>query len=171
MTPGPAAGPRPNPPEALSDVHDLTQFDCGNADLDRWLRQRARTSEGATARTFVVAAGGHVVAYYCLAAGSVVPRELPRKIRHNNPEQVPVIVIGRLAVDRAFQGRGFGKGLLKDAILRALQAAQSIGVRAIVVHAIDDRAAAFYKKFGFLPSPLDARTFILPVATAAAALG
>jgi GNAT superfamily N-acetyltransferase len=119
----------------------------------------------------VVALSARVVAYYCLAAGSVMRTTVPKaKLRQGLPDQVPVVVIGRLAVDKNFQGRGFGKGLLKDAILRSLNASDLVGVRAIVVHAIDERAGEFYLKFGFLPSPTNARTFVLPLETAKAAL-
>ncbi len=149
----------------------MSNFDCGYADLNAWLVKQAATSEGKTARTIIVAAGNRVVAYYCLAAGSIARTELPSaKLRRNVPDQVPVVVIGRLAVDLKFQGKGFGRGLLKDAILRALTASESLGIRAIVVHAVDDKAAAFYKKFGFINSPTNALTFLLPTETAKQAL-
>jgi GNAT superfamily N-acetyltransferase len=173
VTPFPAAaeGPKLSPPERLRDGHDLTSFDCGKPELNEWLTARARTNEGRTARTFVAAVDGRVVGYYCLAAGSVMREELPTaKARQNTPEPVPVIVIGRLATDKKFQGRGFGMGLLKDAILRALTTADSIGVRAIIVHAKDEDGVAFYKKFGFLVSPMNARTLVLTVETAKQAI-
>lgn len=164
-------GPQLRPPEPLSRDHDVSNFDCGYADLNAWLVKQAATSEGKTARTIIVAAGNRVVAYYCLAAGSIARTELPSaKLRRNVPDQVPVVVIGRLAVDLKFQGKGFGRGLLKDAILRALTASESLGIRAIVVHAVDDKAAAFYKKFGFINSPTNALTFLLPTETAKQAL-
>lgn len=119
----------------------------------------------------MVCAGSRVVGYYCLAAGSVIRTDLPSaKLRRNTPPQVPVIVIGRLAVDKQFQRRRIGAGMLKDAITRALKASRTIGVRAILVHAVDDAAAAFYRSYDFLPSPTDARTLLLPIETAAAAL-
>ena len=145
------------PPQPISAQDETGEFDCGHADLDAWLRQTALASEGRSARTYVVTAGLRVVAYSCLAAGAVIRSSLPRaKLR--------------LAVDRRYQGLGLGKGMLKDAIRRSVNAAELVGVRAIVVHAIDDAAAEFYKRYGFTASPLDERTLLLPVDTAVTAL-
>jgi GNAT superfamily N-acetyltransferase len=161
----------PCAPESLSDAHDLTAFDCGTPELNKWLRTRAAIADGKTSRTYVITHDTRVVAYYCLSAGSILREDLPSsKLRRNTPEHVPVIIIGRLAVDRSCQGQGYGKGLLKDAILRSLAAAAGIGVRAILVHAIDDAAAAYYRSHGFLPTSLNARTLVLPIETATAAL-
>lgn len=136
------------------------------------MRERALHSEGRSARTYVVTAAGRVLAYSCLAAGAVVRSNLGRvKLRASMPDQVPVIVLGRLAVDRAWQARGLGRGLLKEGIVRALGASDLIGVRAILVHAIDEAAVAFYRRFGFLDSPVQPRTLLLPLETARAALG
>ena len=158
------------PPEALRDHHVLSGFDCGKLELNRWLAERARTSEGRTARTFVVSADGRVVAFYCLSTGSIIRSELPRRLRHNTPEAVPVLVMGRLAVDLKYQNRGFGKGLLKDAILRALSLSAEVGFLALVVHVIDESAIPFYTRNSFVPSPTNPRTFVLPLATARSAL-
>jgi len=169
----PASGAAPplQPPEALADRHDLSRFDCGNDDLNHWLRHRARPSEGRSARTIVLPAANRVMGYYCLAAGAVERANLATaRLRRNLPEPIPVLVLGRLARDLELRGRGVGAGLLKDAILRSLEASRIIGVRAIVAHAIDDAAAQFYRRFQFLPSPLDARTLVLPIETAQAAL-
>jgi GNAT superfamily N-acetyltransferase len=161
-----------SPPEPLTSAHDLSAFDCGVPELNDWLKLRAALSEAKTSRTYIVTNDRRVVAYYCLSAGAVLRGELPSsKLRRNTPEQVPVIAIGRLAVDRACQGKGYGKGLLKDAILRAISAANSIGVRAILVHAKDDMAAEYYRACGFLPSPINTHTLVLPIETAIAALG
>jgi GNAT superfamily N-acetyltransferase len=155
----------------LSQEHDTTNFDCGHGELNTWLAQQAPASEGQSARTYVVAVDRRVVAYYCLAAGSVLREGMPSaKLRSGLPQPVPIVVIGRLAVDKGFKGRGFGKGLLKDAVLRCLQASDLVGVRAVVVHAIDDEAVNFYLKFGFRRSPTNERTLILPIETAIAAL-
>lgn len=173
VTPHPsiAGGPRLRAPEPLSGDHDASSFDCGNGDLNKWLQERARTAEGLTARTYVVPQGSRVVGYYCLAAGSVTRSDLPRKLRHDTPEQIPILLIGRLAVDVSFQGHGIGRGLLKDAVLRCLTISGAVGARAIVVHAIDDeRAIRFYPKYGFVACPLNARTFILPIEAARASL-
>lgn len=166
--PATAGGPKLRPPEPIADSHDLANFDCGRPELDAWLKHHAL--DGRSARAYVVAVDNRVVAYYCLSAGSVIRGDLPKKAQRNTPEQIPIILIGRLAVDRKFQSRGFGKGLLKDAVLRVLQASETIGIRAIVVHAIDDEAAEFYRKFGFVASTLTARTLVLTIETAKQAL-
>jgi len=158
-------------PERLTARHDLARFDCGDAGLNDWLRRRALKNEGGSSRTYVVCAGDAVAGFYCLAAGAVMRAEAPGALRRNMPEQVPVVLIGRLAVDGNHQGQGVGAGLLKDALLRALSIAEAIGVRAILVHALNDRAAAFYARYGFMPSPIDPQTLLLPMETAAAALG
>jgi GNAT superfamily N-acetyltransferase len=157
--------------ERLNETHDFAAFDCGNEKLNDWLRQHARNNEGRASRTFVVPVGDEVVGYYSLAAGSVMRQELPRRLRHGTPEPVPILVLGRLAVDKRHKGQGLGAALLKDAILRALLASESVGVLAIVVHAIDDQAGAFYQKYGFVPSPINVRTFVLPMETARVVLG
>jgi GNAT superfamily N-acetyltransferase len=155
----------------LNDQHDVSEFACGETDLDAWLKRQARGSEGRSARTYVVAIGTRVVGYYCLAAGAVTRAALPRaSLRRNQPDQVPVIVLGRLAVDGEYAGQGVGKALLGDALVRAAGAAEAIGVRAILVHAIDDEAAGFYRKFGFLPFPTNELTLALPLETAVRAI-
>ena len=168
MTPDPAitGGLQLRPPERLGDRHDLAAFDCGKPDLNDWLVHRARVGEGRSARTYVLASASRVIGYYCLAAGSVSRAELPKaSLRRNLPLQVPVIVIGRLAVDTRFWARGFDRALLRDALMRCLGAAEAIGVRAVLVHAIDEDARAFYRKFGFLPFPDNPSTLVLPLET------
>ncbi|HTZ36359.1 MAG TPA: GNAT family N-acetyltransferase [Stellaceae bacterium] len=155
-------------PERLGEGHVVERFRCGNADLDNWLARHARGSEGRSARTYVVTDGNRVVGYYCLAAASVGRGNLPSaRLRRNLPDQVPAVVLGRLAVDGDYAGRGIGKGLVKDAMRRCLAAANAIGVRAMLVHAIDERAGAFYRKLGFLPLSEDERRLILPLETIA----
>jgi GNAT superfamily N-acetyltransferase len=104
-----------------------------------------------------------VVAYYSLATGSVEHKQAPGKVRRNMPDPIPVMIIGRLAVDKSLQGRGVGRGLLKDAVLRTLKAAQIAGIRAILVHALDEEAATFYRKNGFMDSPIDPLILMLPL--------
>lgn len=171
ITAGSEGGPQLRPPERLSEHHDVSSFDCGHRELNDWLARQATASEAKSARTYVVARDARVIAYYCLAAGSVIRSDLPRaKLRKNMPDQVPIIVIGRLAVDLKFQGRGFGQALLKDATLRILTAHDAVGVRAILVHAIDDKACDFYRRFGFLPTLNNSRTLVLPIETVKQAL-
>lgn len=169
--PSSAGGPNVRPPELISDAHDLAEFACGHDELNEWLQKRALKSDARSARTYVICVGNRVIGYYCLAAGATTREHLATaKLRQNLPPQVPVIVIGRLAIDDAFRGQGLGGDLLRDALKRALAAAQAIGVRGVLVHAIDDNAVGFYKKYGFLESPINPRTLILPVETVAAAL-
>ena len=158
-------------PEKLSPNHDLSQFQCGEPALDDWLRRRAlQNEEIGASRTYVVCAGGRVVAYYALAAGAVAHIAAPGRVRRNMPDPVPVMVIGRLAIDQSVQGQGLGPSLLRDAVLRTLQAAEIAGIRAILVHAISERAKRFYEKWGFVSSPLEPMTLMITVAEARKAI-
>lgn len=162
------AGGELSAPEKLTAAHDLSQFQCGEAPLDDWLKRRALQNEKSGAsRTYVLCAGRRVVGYYALAGGAVAHATAPGRIKRNMPEPVPVMVIGRLAIDVNFQGRGIGPVLLRDAILRTLQAAEIAGIRAILVHAISERAKQFYEKWGFVASPVDPMTLMVTVAEAA----
>ena len=137
-------------PKSLTAAHDVSAFDCGAPSLDEWLKRRALGNQRAGAsRTYVVCRGRTVVGYYALAAGSIAHAEAPGRIKRNMPDPVPMMVLGRLAVDRSVKGRGLGAGLLKDAVLRVMQAADIVGIRGILVDAIDDAARAFYERFGF----------------------
>jgi GNAT superfamily N-acetyltransferase len=156
-------------PLPLSPSHDREHFNCGNPLLDDWLKRQALASEGRSARTYVVCSGATVIGYYCLATGAEKRASMPKKIRHGNPDPVPLVIIGRLAVDSAFQGQGVGPGLLKDALARALAVAEIAGCRAVLVHAVDDRAVAFYAKADFLEFPGGSRTMFLPIETIRAA--
>jgi GNAT superfamily N-acetyltransferase len=125
--------------------------------LDDWLKRRALGNEKSGAsRTYVVCAGKRVIGYYALANGAVAHTEVTGKVRRNMPEPILVMVPGRLAIDRGYHGRRLGAGLLRDAILRTLQAADIAGIRAILVHAISEDAKKFYERCGFSPSPVDA---------------
>ncbi len=159
------------PPEGLSAGHDLSTFDNGkHPSLDDWLRDHARQGEGLSARTYVtchVDDPARVVGYYAISTAMEQRIALPTaRLRRGMPEQIPLLLIGRLAVDRAFQGRGLGTDLLVDAIRRCCAAADLAGARAIIVHAIDDDASAFYRKHGFLASLIGERLLLLPIETA-----
>ena len=161
-------GGRISPPEKLSVNHDLTQFVCSEPSLDHWLRNRALQNEKSGAsRTYVVCTGDCVVGYYALAAGAVAHTEATTRVKRNMPDPVPVILIGRLAIDSRFQGRGIGADLLRDAVLRTLQAADIAGIRAILVSAISANAKKFYEKHGFIASPIHPQTLMITVAEAA----
>lgn len=158
-------------PVRLTVTHDLSRFDCGMPVLDHWLSRQALTNEASGAsRTYVVCVDNRVVGYYALAAGAVARGEAPKPIQRNMPDPIPVLVLGRLAVDRTYQGQGLGTALLRDAILRVLQAAEIVGVRAILVHAISEDAKQFYLSHGFMASPIQPMTFCLPLGTARRAL-
>lgn len=155
-------------PVPLTRQHDRSEFDSGHRLLDSWLRTRALKNETSGAsRTFVTTQipGDAVAGYYTLAASAVAVRTAPGSVRRNMPDPVPVILLGRLAVDHRFQGSGIGASLLRDAMLRVVQASHVVGVRALLVHAIDENAAAFYQRFGFIASPLDTQTLMLPITT------
>jgi GNAT superfamily N-acetyltransferase len=154
-----------SPPQPLSAVHRLEDFSCGESSLDEWLRRKALPNQGTGAsRTFVVTdETGRVLAYYALAAGAVSHPEATGAIRRNMPDPVPVMVLARLAVDQQAQGRQLGGALLQDALQRAVLVAQSVGVRALLVHALNERARQFYAHYGFAPSPANPMTLMLPL--------
>lgn len=144
---------RLSPVEALARTHDLSSFDCGlHPSLNDWLKRFAWTNQqNESSRTYVVHRANRVVAYYSIATGSVAKEEAPERIAKglaNHP--IPVILLTRLAVDKSEQGTGLGKAMLKDAMIRVAAAADIVGARALLVHAIDEKAAAFYRRFGFL---------------------
>jgi GNAT superfamily N-acetyltransferase len=149
-------------PEKLSDKHQLNEFSCGEASLDIWLKQRAAKNEEMRAsRTYVVCDGCRVVGYYCLAVGSVEHQRAPGKVKRNMPDPIPVMILGRLAIDQNCQGKGIGRALLRDAVLRTLQAAEFAGIRALLVHALNDAARSFYLASGFHQSPIDPMTLMV----------
>lgn len=148
--------------------HDLSAFENGrHPALDEWLRERALASEGLSARTYVICSEPRptqVIGYYAISTAMEERSALPTaKLRRGLPNRVPLLLIGRLAVSQEFQGRGLGADLLADAVHRCLAASEIVGARAIIVHAIDERAATFYKAHGFLASPLAPHIMMLPL--------
>ncbi|MDE0176024.1 MAG: GNAT family N-acetyltransferase [Defluviicoccus sp.] len=157
----------PTAPEPIAAHHVLAGLDSGQPTLDNWLTARAlRNERDGASRTYVVCDDGAVVAYYCLAAGAVQHRDVPGRFRRNMPDPIPVMLMGRLAVAGSHQGKGIARGLVRDAILRTLKAAEIAGIRALLVHALDEDAATFYRHLGFLESPVDPLVLALPVAMA-----
>ena len=152
-------------PELLTVTHDCAGFDCGSEPLNHYLKRYALSNNAAgSARTYVVSEGENwrVIAYYSLCAASIEKTKAPERIGKGMPSHpIPVILLARLAVDQERQGKGLGAGLLKDAMRRCLNAADSIGIRAVLVHAKDSKAAEFYAHFGFAPSPTDALHLML----------
>jgi GNAT superfamily N-acetyltransferase len=149
-------------PALLAENHDIDGFHSGTASLDDWLRRRARANQvsGAT-RTYVVCEKEtRVVGYYALASGVIAVESAAGRFRRNMPDPIPVAVLARLAVDSDWQGKGIGRGLFRDAALRVAQAAEVIGIRGIVVHAISEEAKKFYLALGFDPSRREPMTLM-----------
>jgi hypothetical protein len=153
-------------PQPLSAEHEVGGFSCGKRELDDWLKRRALSNhESGASRVFVTAdASGRVYGYYALAAGAVAHIDATGNVRRNMPDPVPVIVLGRLARDVNAKGIMLGPSLLKDAVNRTSAIAKKVGVRALLVHAIDAKAAAFYEFYGFRPSPMHPLTLMLRLA-------
>ena len=140
--------------EALRRDHDLRAFDCGKPELDLWLR--ASSLEAAaknTCKTFVWHDDGAVIAYYGLAAHVIERENLSRSQGHGSPQQIPAVLIARLALDKTLHGRGLGSVLLADCLVRIAATAENVGMRFVVVDAIDDQAAAYYRAHGFSDTP------------------
>lgn len=157
-------------PVALTSEHELSDFDCGEPALNEWLRHRALKNESRFSRTYVVCEQRRVAAFFCISAGSVERAAAPGKIRRNAPDTIPVSVIGRLAVDRRYAGKGLGADLLSDALRRIAIASQSIGIGAVLVQAKDEAGRRFYKRYAeFIEYPADSLKLFLPIETIVAA--
>jgi GNAT superfamily N-acetyltransferase len=150
-------------PEPLGVEHQLEGFDCGKPALDDWLLRHARQAQGSgSAKTFVVADDARVAGYFSLTVGQVDTLDAPERIRKGMGQYpVPVVILARLAVSRQDQGRGMGFGLLQDAIRRTMLIAEQAGIRAMLTHPIDEEAAKFYTRFGFIASPLREQQLLL----------
>ncbi len=156
-------------PELLGVDHMLEGFECGDESLNAWLTDRAfRNQADRSSRTWVVAAGGRVVAYYASSAAVVLRVEATKRAARNQPDPLPAVLLGRLAVDRQYRGRGLGAALLKHFIVKSVEVAELIGVRVVLVHAKDSVGAAFYARFGFQSSLIDELTMMLLVKDIAA---
>lgn len=153
-------------PELLSPSHDLSGFTCGYQDLDNWLHKQALKNQTRNnARVYVVVDtdSNLVVGYYAIAMGSVQRDDAISPLKRNSPNPIPMVVLGRLAVHIDFHSHGIGAGLLKDCVLRSVEAMNTVGGAGILVHAIDDSARSFYTKFGFSESPFDPLTLMARV--------
>jgi GNAT superfamily N-acetyltransferase len=149
-------------PEPIGTSLRIGDFTSGVFSLDEWLKRRALANQaGGAARTFVVCEADKVVGYYALASGAVNVAAAPGRFRRNMPEPIPVVVLARLAVDRTYQGRNLGRALVRDAARRVLHAADAIGIRGIIVHAISNDAKAFYLALGFELSPIEPMTLMV----------
>lgn len=150
------------PPEPLANHHAVARFSCGIDGLDLWLQQRAFQNQASGAsRTFVACEGQRVVAYYALAAGAIHANVAIGSFRRNMPDPIPIVLLGRLAIERRAQGKRLGRALIRDAALRILQASEAIGIRGVITHALTPSAKSFYEKVGFDASPLDPMTLMI----------
>lgn len=161
-------------PRPLDASDDVSKFDCGEQSLNNWLYLRAiKNQVTGASRTFVSIEGetDRIAGYYCLSASSLRQEDAPSKVKRNMPDPVPVILLGRLAVDQAFKGRGLGVSLLQDAFLKGVEASRILGARAFLVDALDSNAERFYEKFGFtLMPPASKRAMYLLVKDAEATI-
>lgn len=153
------------PPAPITASHALADFDCGEASLNDWLKRRALKNHAAGAsRCFVLSDGATVVGYYSLSAGAI-SQSAPKALRRNMPDPLPVLLLGRLAIDKRHHNQGLGQALLRDAMLRAENVAGDAGVFALLVHALSDSARQFYLSRGFVASPLQPMTLMVTLET------
>jgi len=158
-------------PALLAEHHELDEFNSGEASLDDWLKKRARANQvGGASRVFVTCEGNRAVGYYSLSSSSIVNEVVPGRFRRNMPDPIPVVLLGRLAIDKEWQKKGLGRLLFRDAAMRVSHAAEAIGVRGIVVHAISDEARKFYLAIGFIECPHEPMTLVVTLQDIRAAL-
>lgn len=158
-------------PEPLAPHHDAGSLMSGVESLDHWLKHRAfKNQVNGASRTFVACDERRVLAYYALASSAIIVQATPGRFRRNMPDPIPVVVLARLAVDQSLQGRGFGRALLRDAGQRVIQAADTIGIRGMIVHALSAEAKTFYEQIGFEPSPLGPMMLMVTLADLKASL-
>jgi GNAT superfamily N-acetyltransferase len=149
-------------PAGLTKDHDISQFDCGNDSLNGWLENKVLSNDTRDAsRCFVICDNNKVIGYYAFATGAVDRSEAPSKTRRNMPNPIPVLVLGRLAIDSNHQGQRLGSHLLKDCMLRAIAVSEHVAFKALLVYAISEDAKRFYENFGFKESPIDPMTLLL----------
>lgn len=149
-------------PQPLAELHRTEGFTSGVTSLDDWLKRRALAIQASGAsRTFVVCDEDAVIGYYALAAGAIRIQGASGRFRRNMPDPIPVAILARLAVDQAYQDRGIGRALFRDGARRVMHAADAIGIRGIVVHALSEEAQAFYQAIGFDPFPVDPMTLLV----------
>lgn len=152
-------------PAPLAEHHILDRFDSGTPSLDDWLKRRARANQVSGARRcFAVADDARVIAYYALASGSITHAEATSSLRRNMPAPVPVVTLARLAVDRSYQRSGLGRDLIQDAAKRVIAAADQIGIRGMIVHAISEEAKTYYLRHGLHQSPTNEMTLMISLA-------
>jgi predicted N-acetyltransferase YhbS len=151
-------------PEPISPNHNFANFTCGKPVLDDWLIKKAlKNQTDGSSRTFIVMDSDldQVVGYYCLSTGSVSHELAPGNVRRNMPDPIPIILLGRLAVHVDYVNQGIGRGLMKDCYKRAASVAEQVGVRALIVHALDDESRHYYLNLGFTESTIQERTLMI----------
>lgn len=154
------------PPAPITADQELANFDSGELSLNEWLKKRAfKNHASGASRCFVLCVGKTVIAYYSLSAGAISHEAAPKAMRRNMPDPLPVLLLGRLAVDRRYHNQGIGQALLRDAMLRAVNVAADAGVFAILIHALSDQARQFYLSRGFVESPLQRMTLLMTIET------
>ncbi|MEB6858157.1 GNAT family N-acetyltransferase [Proteus cibi] len=159
-------------PEPLKIGHLLESFSSDEEALDLWLKNRAISNQNSgTSRTFVTTSDNQVMGYYALSTGVISTNQAVGRFRHNMPTDIPIILLGRLAVDTRAKGLGIRRGLVKDACHRVIQASGLVGIRGVVVHALTDNAKRFYEHIGFVPSPLDPMMLMVTLADLQLAMG
>lgn len=153
-------------PEPLTPGHNIAEFCCSDPGLNEWLKKKAlKNNSAGISRVYVICAENtnQVIGYYCLSTGSIQRNIVPGAYRRNAPDTIPVVVLGRLAVDQAYSGKGLGVALLKDAIYRTENIALQVGVRALIVHALNEDVQKFYTRFAFEPSSVHPLTLLYPI--------
>ncbi|MCD6705356.1 MAG: GNAT family N-acetyltransferase [Thiobacillus sp.] len=159
------------PPEPITADHALADFDCGEPSLNEWLKKRALKNHGGGAsRCFAIRNGKTVIGYYCLSAGAISHEAAPKAMRRNMPNPLPVLLLGRLAIDRHHHNQGIGQALLRDAMLRSVSISSNARVFALLVHALTEQAKQFYLSRGFVASPLQPMTLMMTTETVRAIL-
>lgn len=157
--------------EPLGDDHDLESFRCGRSDLDEWLARHARHATRQGTRTYVLVDGAwNVVGYFAIAPHLIEREELPRRIGRGAPSRIPALLLAKLALDERLHGKGLGGELLVRALERVVTAARAAGGKVLVVDAIDERAASFYRAHDFQPTGADLSRLVMKISTAARAL-
>jgi GNAT superfamily N-acetyltransferase len=155
-----------SPPAPISVDHELINFDSGESSLDDWLKKRALKNQvSGASRCFVLCNGNKVIGYYTLSAGAISHETAPKTMQRNMPDPLPVLLLGRLAIDKNYHNQGLGSALLRDAMIRAVSVASDAGVFAILVHALSEQAKRFYRSRGFVESPLQPMTLIMTLET------
>ncbi len=156
--------PQFDPPVLLTEAHDAASFNCGEPALDDWLRERAwNNMQAAASRTYVLCPSGsrQIIGYFALSMGQILAQDVTGAMRRNMPRAIPAVVLGRLAIDLAWQGKGLGRAMLADILRRALRASADVSARLVIVHAISASAEAFYLHHGFTRLPVEAPSLAL----------